>query len=380
MATSFEFNHLQTWHEECLVDIERNGALPINPLERMLDMKKTLIAAALTALAAAGQANAAAFTALPIMVDPDGAAGGSGAIQITSLNWLAGNTLTVGALGLQGEAATNLANTAGRNLTTWYQAALNTFVFNSGGGSTATLPVAGSEWTVVARIEETAFNIGTGSAAFVPFAGSVSVFYHGAKNANDISGTGYGDGVEILRGTIVAGNGTFLDFTRLAGPTTAPATGLDGFGDNNAPGVGTHTGSGQSTIKVDIGATAGDFIDPNFFLTDITSLNFLLSTIEDVNDTGQLVTPFTQANPSDLVGGVAPSYSPGDATFTNGINGADCAVGNDGNFTQRCDFHFQTTNVTSFTYQQQVPTPGTLALAGLGLSLLGMAGRRRKQS
>lgn len=338
-------------------------------------MKKTLIAAALTALAAAGQANAA-FVAQPILVDPDGAGGGSGAIQITSLNWLAGNTLTVGALGLQGEAASNLADPAGRTLTTWYQAALNTFVYNSGGGSTSTLPVAGSEWTVVARIEEQAINIGTANAAFLPLGGSVSVYYHAAANANDITGVGYNDGLEILRGTIVAGSGSFLDLTRLIGSPLVP---LDGFVNNDAPGVGTHVGSGQTNIQVDIGATAGDFINSNFFLTDITSLNFLLSAIQDVDDNGQLVAPFTQANPSNQVGGVAPSYSPGNGAFPNGINGADCPTDGQGNFTQRCDFHFQTTNVTSFTYQQQVPTPGTLALAGLGLSLLGMAGRRRKQ-
>lgn len=329
-------------------------------------MKKLLITAALAALGASSQAGAA-FTATPISIDPDGA-GGAGAISVTSLNWLAGNSLTVGALGIAGQSQATLATT--RTLDTYYQAALNTFVFNSGGGSTATLPTGTSEWTVVATIKEDASGLGTSAATFVPVSGTVSIFYHSAKNANDITGLGYNDGLEILRGTIVGGAGAYVDQTRIA-PTVFPPVALDGFGADDAPGVTTHQGTGQSTIQIDIGKTAGDFIDTSFFLTDITTLNFALMFMEDVNDTGQLVSPFRQANPSDVVGGVAPTYSPGN------VNGGDCSVDASFNFTQNCDFHFQTTNTTSF---MAVPEPSGLALAGLGLSMLGFFGRRRKQA
>ena len=336
-------------------------------------MKRLLISAALVALGASTQASAA-FVASPITIDRDGA-GGTSAIKVTSLNWLAGNTLTVGALGQAGEDVSSLGTS--RTLDTYYQAALNTFVFNSSGGSTQYLNTPGSEWTLVAKIKERATGIGTTTAAFVPLSGTVSIFYHAAKDANDISGLGYDNGLEILRGSIVGGSGNYTDFTRLD-PGSFPVTGLDAFGGNNRPGVGTNKGSGQSTIKVDIGADSGDFIDTNFFLSDITSMDFALTFTEDVNDTGQLVAPFAQGNPSALVAGVAPSYSPGNATFSNGINGADCAVDAvTGKFTQNCDFHFQTTNVTSFT---AVPEPGALALAGLGLSMLSFVGRRRKQA
>ncbi len=336
--------------------------------------KKLAIAATVAALGAAGQAQAA-FTS--IFVSPDGS-GFANAIEITTLNWLAGNALATGALGAVGQTQADLAD---NTITTFYQAALNTFVFNPAGTSTSFLPPAGFEWTVTATIVEQAVGVGAATASFFPFAGSVSIWY-GPQNANDISGTGYADGIEILRGTIVGGSGTFTDTTRTVCNAIAPAPctpatvptlfpDLDQFGANNAPGVLTHIGNGQSEIKVDIGASVGDFINPNFFLTNITSFEFLLTGLEDVNDSGQLFAPFNQANPSDLVLGVAPSYS-----LVNGqlINGGDCPTDANGNFTQRCDFHFQTLNTTSF---RAVPEPGALALAGLGLGLLGFFARRR---
>ena len=120
-------------------------------------MKRLLISAALVALGASTQASAA-FVASPITIDRDGA-GGTSAIKVTSLNWLAGNTLTVGALAQAGEVVSSLGTT--RTLDTYYQAALNTFVFNSSGGSTQYLNTTGSEWTVVAKIKM------TGKHAFV---------------------------------------------------------------------------------------------------------------------------------------------------------------------------------------------------------------------
>mgnify|MGYP001304223710 CR=1 FL=1 len=56
------------------------------------------IAAALAAIGTMAQANAASTS---IMIDPDGA-GGMSAISVDSLNWLAGNVLTIGAGGTLG--------------------------------------------------------------------------------------------------------------------------------------------------------------------------------------------------------------------------------------------------------------------------------------
>lgn len=338
-------------------------------------MKKLAIVAALAALGAASQANAA-FTS--ISVDPDGAGGAYGTISITSLNWLAGNAVAVGAGGLAGQSLadynTALATT-GETIHTYYQAQLNTFVSNSGGSSTTYTPVG--QWTVVADIVENQMASGAASVSLTPVGGTVSIYYNATKTANDITGTGFTDGTKILQGSIVGGSGSFQNTTALndllvslglipSNPT--PITQLDNFGADNKPGVQSIQGNGQSTLKVDIGATAGDFVDANFFKTNITTFDFLTTGIEDANDTGQLVDPFNQANPSAVVNGYTPVYGAGN------VNGVLAPVSG-GVFTQNSDFQFQTTNVTSFN---AIPEPSTLAIAGLGMT--GLMLRRRKSA
>ena len=319
------------------------------------------IAAALAVLGTVSQANAG-----PVIIDPDGA-GSASAITVTSLNWLAGNVLTIGAGGSVGvDAATYSADLAAGTavLRSVYQAQLNTFVNNSGGSSTTVSPTG--QWTVQADFSERAYALALGAASITltPFSGKVSIYYNPTAVANDITGLGYDAGTKILQGSIVTGSSGSFTNTTIALPAAFPVLDLDKFVDNDAPGVKSNQGSGQSSIMIDIDTAAGDFINSAFFLTNITSLTI------DAVDTGQLVAPFYNSNPSDVVVGVTPTYGSGNTT-----NGAAAFVDpTTGKFVETSSFQFQSTNVTSFN---AVPEPASMALTGLGLSLIGLLRRRK---
>jgi len=303
-------------------------------------MKKvSLVAAALAAMGLSAQANAA-FDA--IQFDTNGGAAG-GQVTITSFDWLPGNALAKDAIGSQTGT-----------FTTYFQATLNSFVFNDNGNISTYTPAAGTEFTVQAVIQEQVVAaLGGANASFISLGGTYKIFYDTSKDSNDVTGAGFGDGIEILSGNInIGGTGSFTNFTLLF-PGFFPAVNLDNFGNNDAAGVTSHQGIGSSNLTVDVTS-----IDTDFFKSDITQL------VVDISDVSNLAAPFTQANPSDQVVGQTPVYGAGN------VNGAGCATG-----VTTCDFHFQSDSATSFA--STVPEPGTLAAAGLGLAALG-AVRRRK--
>ncbi len=342
-------------------------------------MKKLLtVAAAIASIGFASQANA--FTAGTILFDRDGA-GAGGAAPITSLLWFAGNALSVDAIG----------STTGA-FTTYYQATLNSFVFNPSGSSSSFSALAGTEFTVQAIINEQVVDaLGGESAEFLTTGGTYNIYYDPTADSNDISGTGYGlgsDGVLILSGNINPGGlGSFDNFTieyrnnladltaffiglgqtpiqaaasalALIGPPSAQqvVVPLDGFGTDNVPGTVTHQGTGKSDIEIDV-----TYINTDFFKTDITKLTV------DMADNAGLSAPFKQGNPSAEVMGNIPVYGSEGGVPTNG---AACRDG-----TATCDFHFQTVATTSFA--RTVPEPGSLAIAGAGLALMSLIRRRK---
>lgn len=333
-------------------------------------MKASVLASAIAlGLGLAGQANA--FNT--ISFDINGSAPG-GLVSVDSFDWLPGNALSVGALGEVG------GTSAPSVITTVYQAKLNTFVNSNNGSPISTTPVLGTEFTIQATIQELQTGIGSSTAFFTPLGGTVKMFYDTSSDSNDITGAGFGDGLQILSGTIVSGSGTFTDVTRqnnLASIPTpfgvfslcqlVPSTVgcspvlLDQRNEDNQNGTLTHVGNGSSTLNVKV-----DSQDNSFFRSILTSM------LIGLNDTTNLADPFVQANPSDSVVGFTPSYS---LVGGKRVNGGDCAKGTNGTFTERCDFHFQSDGSTSF--QAEVPEPATLALVGLGLFGLGVMRKRK---
>lgn len=288
----------------------------------------------------------------PILVDPDGA-GAQGSVIIDALDWNQSSTLAIDAVPI---------NTVGDTFTAITSASLGNFQNNN-------LNVAGTglntdyEWTVVIGFEEEVTAVGIpaiSNANFKTLPGQPSlleIYYDPAQNADALAGTGFNDGGAgpILTANLTSETvGTFIvDLNSLAAPVL-----LDQFGGDNWAGQETLVGNGSTgSLEFEV-ATVDNAFFLEIFTGDIIAMDILFGNVSQQ-------TPFQQVDPAMSLWNPLTS-----AQVTSTIGDVNLLDGPDNLF--QSDF-----NSSFLIEREQVPEPGTIALLGVGLTLLGFSRRRR---
>ena len=303
---------------------------------------KILLGAISVALVAVAQA---------AIIDADGS-GPSSAADIQTLDWASGNTLITPV----GNASI-FSHPLGDVFQFYAQSSLAGFDGNTGGSN---------RWTYVAGYREQVISTAGANVVFNTLAGGDNffrIYFDPTPNANPGNGTGYGpdatnsDAFLILSGSYTSGQ------TAISGLNIAPG-GLDAFGPDNYPGVGSITATGNSSLAIAIAS-----FDPAYFPAALLpgfALDF--RTIFSA--------PFSQVDPSScfkngagaLINGAGP----------NTLNGLECGINTVGNLNgvDGTNLMLMSDASGSFRPAEPMPEPMSLALLGIGLAAMG-AGRLR---
>jgi len=293
---------------------------------------RRLVLSAAIALMFGASAQADVFT-----FDFDGAGGNAPVAGVTGLDYQAGNILAVGSTPL----------VPGNTFTSYYQASLGTLL-----GPSVGLP-AGREVTIVARVNEqvASFNAITGTATFNVLGGAFNI-YAGAKNADNLAGTGFNDGTLIMSGTF--GTGGINNFT-FANGVLVPF-------DQNPPD---DYGGKQALFGIGgflVNSTVDSF-DPNYFIIGANQ-QFAAGSFN-----GNTQSFFNTIDPSKSFAGAGYGSAP-NLGGINGVTGPDSQFLIDSN--------------QFFTFQEvppppSVPEPTSLAVFALVLGAGAMRARKGRR-
>jgi hypothetical protein len=329
--------------------------------------KNLLIAGAIAVL----MGSPLAASATEFTFDPTGGTGTAGdVVTANGFDQVAGNAFAQnGVAAIQGRINGAAPFTPATNFTLYYQANLNSVTDVAGDSVFSVSKTVGTpHFTFIAGFGETVLtaNNATASASFAFDPSSATNYfrvYATTANGNNLTGTGFTSGMEILSGKIVrAGTSAFsVD----AGAPVA----LDQNGVDNFPGVTTVTGRNATDFTIQVTGFNTSYFTSGLVLGDFIESKFKTNSSDPFDSTDPARCINTVTSSCNTVGGGIQTSGLAGINTINGANGASFLLQADARQT-----------FTDVAVERPVPEPATTAILGLGLAMLAFFGISRKKN